>query len=212
LMQKHWKTVLIYIIITIIQSWIISTYYAQKYTRGAAKLSSSGSVQQTPPEPPAQSRIRFDDLAILKEKVTSDINFPPSPVSVTMKVIQSTNDFVRVEVSFVGSDTTKLYASDVVLRVPSGSVSSAEVEAGAAFPKYLRSTFDGSTIVITGGAEIQDNTIVFGQPNRVFATLVLKKKSQATPVSLTLDTTNTVIYYQTQDMLDGKNSTSTLKI
>ena len=53
LMQKHWKTVLIYIIITIIQSWIISTYYAQKYTRGAAKLSSSGSVQQTPPEPPA---------------------------------------------------------------------------------------------------------------------------------------------------------------
>lgn len=204
-------------VILLLVASVIRRYYETKFGASQSQdltTNSQGQVLQvSPPETPAVKPADQSDLVLYKQKYDSDTQAVVSPVSVTFRTVSKTDLTTKIEVMVSGNVRTNLYSSDIILKIQGGIPESVQVQSGSVFPLYPRSFFDGTAIQVSGASKISDSEIIFGQPERVFATIVINKRAdQSGEMKLSLDTENSSVFYQTQNILDIKKSQTEVKI
>lgn len=155
----------------------------------------------------------FKELLVAKQKVESDISSTPGNVFFTAQIKEKYQDTEVIEFRLEGDSRTIVYTADLIITFNPDKTEILDINSGATFPLYPRKNRIGNKIVITGVSSINNNNLIFGRPNSVYASVKIRRKSNPDAKDvLNIDEDNTKVFYQTQNVLDWNNSVKSISI
>jgi len=112
----------------------------------------------------------------------------------------------QLQIFLLGAPTQLIDAADLAVEAgPNLRLVSAQP--GETFPQYPRMSIESTRAVFTGVAGLMSgNQKDYGQPNRVFVSLVVEKIDPALPATLLINTTDTKAYFNGEPILNKKQS------
>jgi len=111
----------------------------------------------------------------------------------------------QIDVYLSAKPEMKVDAADLIIRTDK-NLTIEEVKKGQVFADYPRLINEKQTATITGIAKLGQDKIVFGEPNQIFASLLVSKNKTNLPAKLTVDTENTKAFLNGQMVLDKQVS------
>lgn len=169
-----------------------------------------------------QSQLQ-DVLATNRKTSTQDLNLFTQKTQELEKVVESTVYFssqstplsdtkTKVVISLIGGDSMKSDASDLMMRY-SENLTILEIIPGDAFPSYPRKATTSGEITITGIASLENNEIKFGEPNKVFTSLIFEKTGNLKEKgTITIDKGVTQIYLQGKSIIDANKTLKQIEL
>jgi hypothetical protein len=164
-----------------------------------------------------------DVLTSSKKRNDQDLNLYAQKTQALEKVVESTLYFSsrvsslspikkEVALSMLGGASMKSDASDLVMGY-TDNLKIVEIIPGTVFPTYPRKALVDGKITITGITSLENNEIKFGNPNNVFATLVIEKTGDPLQKGiLTVDKSLTQIYLQGTSIIDTNKSVTQIEL
>lgn len=164
-----------------------------------------------------------DVLTTSKKRNDQDLSLYTQKTQALEEVVESTLYFSsrvsslspikkEVIISMLGGASMKSDASDLVMRY-TDNLKVVEIIPGVVFPTYPRKALVDGKITITGIASLENNEIKFGNPNNVFATLVIEKTGDPLQKGvLTVDKGLTQIYLQGTAIIDTNKSITQIEL
>lgn len=147
-------------------------------------------------------KVSKEDLNLYVQKTNAMEQIVESKMYFTTSVSYISNTKTKIVISLKGGKSMKADASDLVLSYSPNLVIQ-EIVPGVTFPSYPRKVVNAGELILTGVASLSGNGIKLGEPNTVFATLIVEKKgNQKQTGILSVDTTRTDIFLEGVSVLD----------
>ena len=115
---------------------------------------------------------------------------------------------VTIELS--GLTDSAADAADLKVIIPEDLIAT-DLKTGNAFPLYPRQVIDGNYLLVTGLASPNNNEMIFGKPNKIFAefTVSAVNNNQTSKRQIVIDAGDTKIYLNGESIL---NTDKTVKL
>ena len=161
--------------------------------------------------PPILSRcqIKDQDINLAIQNVQAREGVVSSLVTFTPSIKNVSPTVKEITFHLVGTSGVKVDAADLVL-LYSSNLAVLEIRSGLTFPSYPRKIISPDKVVVSGVATI-DQKIVLGLPNTPFITLVVEKKDPQKGY-ITLDMSNTSVFYQGISILNQNGETAQIEL
>lgn len=190
--------------------FFVSGYLTSEYL--ANNTQSKKSLDNNQCKVSSQCAIPESDMAIYLKKGQELQNVSASLVSFSSKVSSLTPSQFEVAIMLQGTSGMKVDATDLSL-IYSDNVSITSIQTGNSFASYQTNKEIPGKLRISGVTKIENNIVKFGEVNTLFATITFEKNGDLKKMgTLTIDPTNTKVFYQGVSVLDIATSINQIKL
>jgi hypothetical protein len=146
-----------------------------------------------------------------RDKELESVKKSPLYFSAKTNKLSASQWIVTIELS--GLPDSAADASDLKIIIPENLVAS-DLKVGNAFPIFPRQVIDGSYLLVTGLASTNNNEMLYGKPNKIFAefTVTVANNNQTDKRQITVDTTDTKIYLNGESVLNTDKSVKLINL
>lgn len=152
------------------------------------------------------------DISFVFDKYKELMSIKKTPLYFTANTQKLSINQWKVTVELDGGDDGAADAADLRLDFPEG-LTVFDLKTGSAFPLYPRKVVADNYILLTGLASIDNNQMVFGKPNKIFAEFTVQTKdNQLNKKQITVNKEDTKIYLNGESVLDTGKSVNLIDL
>lgn len=163
--------------------------------------------QLTEKKPPI---LTLSDASFVSKRDKELESVTKSPLYFSAKTDKQSVSRWVVTIELSGLADSAADAADLKVIIPEDLIAS-DLKMGNAFPLYPRQVIDGNYLLVTGLASPNNNEMIFGKPNKIFAefTVTVVNSNQTSKRQITIDESDTKIYLDGESVL---NTDRTVKL
>ncbi|OGK72575.1 hypothetical protein A2459_02800 [Candidatus Roizmanbacteria bacterium RIFOXYC2_FULL_41_10] len=140
--------------------------------------------------PSPTKKMSLSDLYLYAQKTKAMDEITSSEVYFSATKTQLDNRHFQINFYLSAKDGMKVDGADLVLNTSQNLIIK-KITQGQVFPQYPRLVHDNQNATVTGLASLAGNMIKLGQPNRLFASLIVEKVIFNQPAKITIDQSST---------------------
>lgn len=153
-----------------------------------------------------QSSLTLADTSFIFEKDKVLASVKKSPLYFSAKTQKLAIDQWRITVELKGGVEGAADAADFRIDLPE-NLTVSDLKVGPAFPIYPRKVVTANYLLVTGLASTNNNQMVLGQPNKIFAEFtILATDNKLNKKQITVNEEDTKIYLNGKSVLDTSKS------
>lgn len=184
--------------------WSIANY---SYQKKLSLLEEEKNICQKQLTQKKQSTpLTLADASFIIQKDKGLASVKKSPFYFSAKTQKLTINQWRITVELAGEVEGAADAADLRLDLPE-SLTVSDIKTGPAFPIYPRKVIAVNYLLITGLASTDNDQMIFGQPNKIFAEFTVQATdNQFIKKQITVNKEDTKIYLKGESVLDTSKS------
>lgn len=177
----------------------LKEYYEKKLAKLSAEKKTLQEDLKRQSQPP---NVSLNDIFLLAKKNKLVNQAKKGQMYFSAKTNKLGKDEWLVIIMLEGDPESIADASDLRLDLD-GSIETADLTTGDAFPLYPRKVTSNNAVLITGITSINKSNITFGSAGKTFVTLKVKKTQVLkVPAKISIDPKETAIYLNAENILD----------
>jgi len=158
-----------------------------------------------------QSNLTLTDVSFIINKDKELATAKKSPFYFNASVQKLADNLFRVKIELKGESEGAADVADFKLNLTEGLTIS-DLQTGPAFPIYPRKVIAADYLLVTGLASTNNNQMVLGKPNKVFAEFTVETTGKQNIKQISVNKEDTKIYLNAESILNISKSVSLIDL
>lgn len=154
-----------------------------------------------------QKQISLNDFYLLVQKERALEQITAGQVYFSGVAKKISNQRFQLNIYLLGPNTMKTDAADLAFKCTENCAIE-KVKTGQTFPQYPKKQFSADSVSITGIASLAGNKVKLGEPNTLFASVLIRKLVLSKDSRIAVDQNNTKAYLNGSSVLNQAASMS----